>query len=516
MNTTAIILIILTVIYVPLWFLVRTNSKMKGRGLEKYGPAIKINTHLGIRFIDRFGRYKRFWRVFGVFSQIISFILMILMIFIMVVAVINLPNTMSRGGVGLEYVLAIPGLNPLLPFWFGLLAFIIALVCHEMAHGLQSRANDVGVKHTGLLYAVVPLGAFVEPDEKDVEAASRRGRLDIYTAGITTNFVIAAVAFLIFSVGMLGGISSPYEDNVAVYSETTGSPAYDAGLPAGAIITEVDGVPFSYTSDYYTSPQYSWNIGDLVTVTYLMEDKVPRTTTVVWGVYIETTVSGSPAYTAGLDKCTISSIEFNGTQYYLYTAQAFSAFMSLTHSGDTVIVNYVEKQADGTYISKSTDPIELQDNGGKGYLGVYTTTAGMSLITPGMLLSTATNPFYGAEGITGIVTGLLSYIAHPFSGFDPIPENLQWWYGDHSFGYWDVCRALYWIFWLNLLLGITNALPALPFDGGLVLMGWIDKIYEKKGVIDKEERTKKTMEITRNVSSLMIFLYVLIIISAIL
>ncbi len=514
MNATAIILIILTVIYVPLWYLVRTNAKMKDRGLEKYGPAIKINTHLGIRFIDRFGRYKRFWRAFGIFSQIVSFGLMIVMIFIMVVAVVNLPNTLSRGGVSIEYVLAIPGLNPLLPFWFGLLALIIALVCHEMAHGLQSRANDVGVKHTGLLYAVVPLGAFVEPDEKDVEAASRRGRIDIYTAGITTNFVIAAVAFLIFSIGMLGGISSPYNDNVAVYAETADSPAYGAGLPVGAIITEVDGVPFSYTSDYYTNPQYSWNIGDEVTVTYILEDKVPRTATFAWGVYVEATQSGTPAYGV-LDKCVISSIEYNGTLYYLYTASAFTSFMGLTHEGDRITVNYVKKQSDGTYAPSSAD-ITLQGNNGIGYLGVYTSTSGISVTTPGMLLSVASNPFYGAHGVTGIVSGFLSYIAHPFSGFDPVPENLQWWYGNQAFGFWEFCRAMYWIFWLNLLLGITNAIPALPFDGGLVLTGWVDKLYEKKGVTDKEERAKKTAEITRNISSLMIFLYVLIIISAIL
>lgn len=513
MNTTVIILIILTVIYVPLWFLVRSDPKMKARGFEKYGPAVKINTRLGLRFIDRFGRYTRFWKAFGIFSQAVSLILMVMMLFIMAVAVINLPKTLGRNSVGLEYVLAIPGLNPLLPFWFGLLALIIALVCHELAHGLQSRANNVGVRHTGLLYAVVPLGAFVEPDEKDVENASRRARLDIYTAGITTNFVIAAVAFLIFSCGMLGGISSPYEDNAAVYSETSGSPAFDAGLPAGAIITEINGVPFSYTSDYYDVAQYAWAPGEEVTVTYVTEDRVPRTATLVWGVYVENTVDGSPA-SGILEKSIISSITFNGIRYYLYTAQGFSSFMSQTHEGDVITVDFVKKQSDGTYLS-SVREITLQGNGGNGYLGVYTTTSGMSLVTPGMILSTAADPFYGSNGISGTVSGMLSYIAHPFSGFDPVPENIQWWYGDQSAGFWDICRALYWIFWLNLLLGITNAIPALPFDGGLVFMGWVDKIYEKRGITDKDERTRKTAEITRNVSSLMIFLYVLIIISAI-
>lgn len=439
---------------------------------------------------------------------------MVSMVAILAVSVLNLPTALSRGSsVGIEYVFAIPGLNPILPFWYGLLALIIALVCHEMAHGLQSRANGVGVKHTGLLYGVVPLGAFVEPDEEDVEKASRRARLDIYTAGITTNFVLAAVAFLIFSGAMLGSISSPYGDNAAVYNEVADSPAYEAGLTAGVIITEVGGEAFSYTSDYYTgSLPYSWKPGDEVTVTYITEGGGTHTTSFRWGVFVSKTVDGSPA-SGILENSVISTFIYKGETYYFYTAQGFSEFMQHTHGGDTVTVNYLKEQQDGSYTYMTRD-IVLDSNGSIGYFGMYTSTSGMTLITPDILLKTASDPLYGAEGITGVARGLISYLVNPFSGFDPVPESVEWWYGDHFTGFWELCRALYWIFWLNLMLGITNALPALPFDGGLAFQGWVDRLYEKRGVTDKDERAEKAGEVTRNVSTLVLFLYVLVIIAA--
>lgn len=513
MDATVLILIILTVIYVPIWVIVWRSPKAKERGFEKYGPIIKINTHFGLKFIDRFGRYTRFWRAFGVFSQIVSFVLMLMMLFMMVVAVINLPSSLGNGGVGVEYVFAIPGLNPILPFWYGLLALIIALVCHEMAHGLQSRANGVGVKHTGLLYGIVPLGAFVEPDEKDVEKVSRRSRLDIYTAGITTNFVLAAVAFLIFSGAMLGSISSPYGDSPAVYNEVSDSPAYDAGLEAGAVIVSINGSQFTYTSDYYVgSVPYSWYPGDEVTVTYLTDGGGSQTAVFRWGVYVSKTVDGSPA-SGILEDSIITSFVFGGEIYYFYTAQGFSEFMQLTDGGDTVTVNYLKKDPSGSYAAGSRDII-LDSNGSIGYFGMYASTSGMTLITPDILLRTASDPFYGADGLFDYARSSLSYMTHPFTGFDPVPQSVEWWYGDQFAGFWEICRALYWIFWLNLMLGITNALPALPFDGGLVFQGWVDKLYERRGVADKEERAAKANEITRNVSTLMLFLYFLVIIAA--
>ncbi|MCQ2085619.1 MAG: site-2 protease family protein, partial [archaeon] len=373
------------------------------RGFEKYGPTIKINSKFGLRFIDRFSRYRRFWRFFGILSQIISLLLMVMMIFIMVVAVINLPASFAAGGIGVEYALAIPGLNPLLPFWYGLLALIIAMVCHEMAHGLQAKSNDIGVKHTGLLYAVVPLGAFVEPDQEDVEKAPRRAKIDLYTAGISTNFIIAIIAFSLFSPVMLGGIDSPYMDNCAVYQEAVDSPAELAGMPTGAIIMSVNGSDFTYTADYYTVPNhFGFTPGDDVTITYATSD-VEDHLDMRLGTYVMKVVPDSPGAQAGLEGKWIVSMEYNSTTYWFYTAQGFSNFMSITEADTDIVVNTVA--ADGTTQSVS---IPMGNNNGIGYLGVYTNTSGMGLITPRIMLQTAGNPLYGATDVRGVATGLLS------------------------------------------------------------------------------------------------------------
>ena len=232
MSLTVIILLILLAIYVPVWIWTYKSPKAKEHGFEIYGPAIKINTSFGIKTMDRFCRYKRFWNAYGVFSQIVSVILMATMIFLMAMAVYQLPQTLKSGGIGVEYALALPGLNPIMPFWFTLLALIIALILHEMAHGLQARANGIGVVHTGLLYGVVPLGAFVEPDDQQAKKASRKARLHLYSAGIVTNFVIGAVSFLLFSVVLLGGLSSPY-DNDNVHMAGVYSNVDSEGIPAG-------------------------------------------------------------------------------------------------------------------------------------------------------------------------------------------------------------------------------------------------------------------------------------------
>jgi membrane-associated protease RseP (regulator of RpoE activity) len=163
----------------------------------------------------------------------------------------------------------------------------------------------------------------------------------------------------------------------------------------------------------------------------------------------------------------------------------------------------------------TSQTVTLGSSGSIGYLGIYTSTSGMNLITPNLLKETSANPFYGAHDITGYAMGMLSYIAHPFSGLDPIPDSVRWWYGDQMFGFWEICKIFYWLFWLNIMLGVTNALPAYPFDWGYVFRGWIDALYEKLGRTDKEDRERRADEITRNVSTLMLFLYALLVIAII-
>lgn len=517
MSTTAWILLVLAIVYVPIWFYAWRSGKDSKWGLEKYGPTIKINTRFGIRLMDRLCVYHRFWRCFGVYSQIVTFGLMAMMVYMMVVSVINLPNALSNGGMGIEYALAIPGLNPIMPFWYTLLALIVGLVLHELAHGMQTRTNGMRVKHTGLLYAVVPIGAFVEPEEEDVRKAPRRVRLDLYAAGVATNFTIAAVAFLLMS-GMMAGLDSPYDGNAAVYQEVEDSPADVAGIPAGAIILTVDGQRYLYDSEgtYVEGADGGpgWRPGKTVTVAYDTEHDKGVTTSLLWGVYVSDTADDGPARAAGISKgATIAYVVgADGEKTYMYTASGFSSYMKGTSAGDTVTVGYVTSAG-----AERERAVTLTDspNGDYGYLGVYTTTAGMNLISPEALLETGRDPLYGYDSVMEYGVGFLHYISLPFAGFAPVPESVEWWFGDQFTGFWTIAHVLYWMFWLNILLGITNALPAVPFDGGYVFAGWVDALLERTGKKDQEERKRATAEITRNVSTLFLFMFALVVIAAI-
>ncbi len=305
-DLTIIILVALVVIYVPIWVWAFKSPKAKEKGLEIYGPALKINTHFGIKTMERFSKYKRFWRVYGAFSQVTAFVLMASMVFLMAMAVYRLPQTLQQGGMGIQYALALPGINPIMPFWFTVLALIVALVLHEMGHGLQARANGIPVIHTGLLYGVVPLGAFVEPDDTIAKKAPRRARLHLYSAGIATNFVLGAVSFLIFTSALIGCVHSPYDSGdthlAGVYSSVDSD-----GIPAGSILLDIqyDETVYSYTYSDLLTPrdaQDFWPLGTTVTVHYDTHHDKNQAKSTVWGAYIANISSGGPAEKAGLQK----------------------------------------------------------------------------------------------------------------------------------------------------------------------------------------------------------------------
>ena len=514
MELSYIVLLILAIIYVPFYLWVRFSPNAAKYGLVKYGPTVMIKTKLGTKLMERWCIYTRFWRFFGTLSLVISAVLMVGIIFIMIVGMTNLASNLSAPGIGIEYALAIPGLNPILPIWYGIIGLFVAMIIHELAHGMQTRSNNMRVESTGLLYGVVPLGAFVEPNEEDVEKSTRRVKLDLYSAGISTNFIGAVVAFFLFAVLMMGGISSNYGDSAAVYSITGDSPAYDAGIPSGAIILTVNGFQYTYSDDY-TIDYYPWAPGDEVTITYMTEDGEKVAHDVRWGLYIENITNSSPADEAGLkSKTFILSIEIDTVKTEMYGAPEFRSFMNDTKPGSKALIRYGESEG-GIWVEKVVE-VELGSKNGIGFLGVVTTTSGMNFMTPNMLLDKARNPLSGADSITSAATSIMSYIGGPFQGFSPLPESVQWWYDVPLEDlFWIIVSILYWIFWFNIMLGVSNAIPAYPFDGGFIFLGGLNGLLEKLGIKDSERRERISSSVTSYVSMIMIFMFVLMIASVV-
>lgn len=134
----------------------------------------------------------------------------------------------------------IPGID--LPLFSGILSLAIILIIHEFSHGILARSFKVKLKSVGvLLFGVVPVGAFVEPDEAEVVKLEKSKQNRIFSAGVSSNF-LAMIIFLIPMLIMLPYIlTNVYGHGVFVYSTIKGYPAYNVIKP-GMEILAWDGV----------------------------------------------------------------------------------------------------------------------------------------------------------------------------------------------------------------------------------------------------------------------------------
>lgn len=129
-----------------------------------------------------------------------------------------------------------------------LIAFIILLALHEGFHGMVARAQGIPLKNTGLLFAsIVPLGAFVEPDEERFRKEEPHKRLRVYAVGSFANiFVIALTAFLIGQAMLSAGA---VESSGFIANIIPGTPAA-ASLKQGEPVLSVGGVDTPSFEDF--------------------------------------------------------------------------------------------------------------------------------------------------------------------------------------------------------------------------------------------------------------------------
>jgi membrane-associated protease RseP (regulator of RpoE activity) len=48
--------------------------------------------------------------------------------------------------------------------------------------------------------------------------------------------------------------------------------------------------------------------------------------------------------------------------------------------------------------------------------------------------------------------------------------------------FWGVIHLLFWAGWININVGIFNAIPMVPLDGGYIMKEGIDRIFSRRGL----------------------------------
>ncbi len=109
-------------------------------------------------------------------------------------------------------------------------------------------------------------------------------------------------------------------------------------------------------------------------------------------------------------------------------------------------------------------------------------------------------PIYGYfEGYNPIVSPFID--TYQFTGpIGAIPTGV----------FWFIVNCLYWVAWLNLMVGIFNILPMVPLDGGFLFNDGIRGIVRK---IKRNISIEKSDKIAGKVS-LVVSLFILVIILA--
>ena len=501
MDDLLIILLILLGIMAYVSFITYLDHR---KILEKYNMSswygiIMWRTKRGRALVDWLSSPKRFWNAYSYLSKAICVIVMISIMALLIWEAFLVPGIPAEQAPTPDMLIGLPGINPIIPLWYGILALIVGVAIHEIGHGIMTRVAGMNIKSMGVLLFIFPIGAFVEPDEDALAKTDKRTRTSVYAAGPATNIIFAIICAFLFSTVMVGSAQVANDGPVltTVYADT---PADLAGLGSGYQIIEMNGVPVSF-NDLYNFP--APEPGTPMSITYIYQGE-EHTTTIFSGLVILSVSEGQPSAQAGLKS---GMILYSLNNITLHNEGDFRSTLGELTPGETVEITTLEYDRESNSYIPSEEvtnitPANRKDyvggNENMAFLGITSAYLGTGMLDPAAVLDHMAHPFAGASSAGEVFTGSLYYIAMPFTGLQPldgpyrdifVPGGFfaEW----NSDVFWIVANSFYWIFWINLMLGMTNVLPAVPLDGGFLFRDWIDSILAKvKKDIDEKERER--------------------------
>ncbi len=147
----------------------------------------------------------------------------------------------------------IPGVAPLIPgitipIAAGILSLAVILVAHEFSHGVLSKLFKIKIKSIGLVvFGIIPMGAYVEPDEKKVLKLKPIEQNRIFSAGIASNILLSLIFTAILVLMLIYVLPNYVHSFVIVSSVLNNSPAYNVIAP-GSILYSWNGAAINNIS----------------------------------------------------------------------------------------------------------------------------------------------------------------------------------------------------------------------------------------------------------------------------
>jgi Zn-dependent protease len=84
-----------------------------------------------------------------------------------------------------------------LPMFLAAAGFVILF--HEIGHGVMCTVEDIKVKSSAVLFAVITFGGAVEPEEESMRAASILSQLRVFAVGSFVNLIMGVILNLLYA-----------------------------------------------------------------------------------------------------------------------------------------------------------------------------------------------------------------------------------------------------------------------------------------------------------------------------
>jgi membrane-associated protease RseP (regulator of RpoE activity) len=196
---------------------------------------------------------------------------------------------------------------------------------------------------------------------------------------------------------------------------------------------------------------------------------VPVADPIIHGVY-----QGYPAEIAGIPPNSVIRA-INGQE--VSTTEDVSRILNSSQPGDQVSLRIEHEGSSREYsLTLSEWPNGTDPSRTSGFMGVY---------------------YYPAEAVSQMSgslaspVGLLQFIAIPFDmsaggrylrvlAFDSVEAN----YFSVPFPqFWGLVHLLFWSAWININVGIFNAIPMVPLDGGYIMKEGVNSVLRRRGLL---------------------------------